>query len=158
MHSLMEPDPPLPIKPLLKSPLPRAGLVTPGRALLAMPAVLAVLVLGAPNLLAAMLTHVVLFLGSLIEPFDYLLPKAGLLRNLVTAVKATKKAWYAKTGMIDPNMQGFMDADDDDYDAVPEADDTAGEDKVEEDPTKAVVEKEEDNDRDSDEKDGVDGD
>ena len=84
VHSLMEPALKVPKPPRLKNPVaPGLALLTPGKALMVLPAALVALGVAAPDLLARLLLQVICFFGSLIEPFDPLLPQKGLLRTLV---------------------------------------------------------------------------
>lgn len=120
VHKIMEPAHPKPVAPRLKSPVaPGLRLVTPRNALMVTPAALVALAFAAPDLLARLLLQVVCFFGSLIEPFDPLLPQKGLLRTLVTTVKSAKRAWYIKQGLPDPSDTSFMDDDDDEDDDMP---------------------------------------
>ena len=119
VHRLMEPAHPVPKAPRLKSPVSPPGLVTARGLVLLMPAALAAMAVGAPDMLARLLLQVICFIGSLIEPLDPLLPQKGLLRTLVTTVKSAKKAWYVKQGLPDPSDTSFMDDDDDDDDDDP---------------------------------------
>ena len=116
VHTLMEPAHPVPAAPRLKNPVAPPGLLTPQKAVLLLPAAFVGLAVAAPDLLARLLLQLICFFGSLIEPFDPLLPQTGLLRTIVTTVKSAKRAWYIKQGLPDPNDTSFMDDDDDDDD------------------------------------------
>ena len=117
VHKIMEPSHPVPKAPRLKNPAATGlRLVTPQNVLMVTPAALVALAFAAPDVLARILLQVVCFFGSLIEPFDPLLPQKGLLRTLVTTVKSAKRAWYIKQGLPDPGDTSFMDDDDDDDD------------------------------------------
>ena len=118
VHRLMEPAHPKPAAPRLKNPTAVGHLITPGKALMLMPAALVAMAFAAPDMLARLVLQVICFFGSLIEPFDPLLPEKGLLRTLVTTVKSAKRAWYIKQGLPDPSDTSFMDDDDDDDDDV----------------------------------------
>ena len=129
-HKLMEPSHPVPRSPHVRLPYERVGkLVTPRNALLLTPAALGGMAVLCPDVLARLLVQVLCFFGSLIEPFDTLLPKEGPVRALVTTVKQAKRAYNIKHGIPSLDDQQFFEDEDEDeiaaaVSATSEADDT----------------------------------
>ena len=130
VHRLMEPALSGPRAPRLRRPYPggsiqgqREGVLTsigrlvrPQTALVMLPAGAIALALAAPEVLARLLVQLICFIGSLLEPFEMLLPEKGLVRSLVSTVQAAKKAYNVKHGLVTIDDAQFFDDDDDDDD------------------------------------------
>lgn len=132
VHRHMEPAMDLPRSPRLRSPLPQGGLsgalaLTPQRAAVLLPAAIGGMAIACPDLLAKVLVQLICFIGSLLEPFDMILPAKGLLRTMVTTVQRAKKAYNVKHGLVSIDEQQFFD-DEDEAEAV--IDDDAENDSV----------------------------
>lgn len=85
-----------------------------------LPAVLGGMAVACPDVLARILLQLVCYLGSLLEPFDTVLPEKGLMRSLVTTVQRAKKAYNVKHGLVTIEDGQFFDEEDDDWGEEPE--------------------------------------
>jgi hypothetical protein len=99
VHNLMEAAHPKPRAPRLNIPYAPSGLITARSALIALPAALGGMAVLWPDTLARLLIQVLCYIGSLLEPFDSLLPETGVFRSLVNTVKQAKRAYNVKHGI-----------------------------------------------------------
>ena len=121
VHSMMEPPPPKLQRPRVSRPvvggLQRAGILASlsSPSLLLLPAALMGLAVAFPEPMARFALHVLCFLGSLLEPFDTVLPAKHPLRFLVDQVQHARRAFEVKHGLegLRTPMSFFDEADDD---------------------------------------------
>ena len=112
---LLCPNRQVPKAPRLKVPYANGpALLSPRTAVMLLPAGMVAMAFAAPGLLAKLLLQVICYFGSLIEPFDSLLPENGVLRAMVTTVKDAKRNWHKKMGIPYLEDTGFLDEDDED--------------------------------------------
>ena len=131
---MMEPSHPVPRAPLLKRPYGQVGqLITARNALLLTPAALGGMAVVCPDVLARLLLQVLCFFGSLIEPFDSLLPQTDPLRALVTTVKQAYRADTIKHGIPSLDDQQFFEDEDEDEDGAAAASSAASDDNDDDD-------------------------
>ena len=134
VHRHMEPPPPKPRTPRLQHPIasrrrrvggPLAVITRHRMALL--PAVAVGAWVAAPTSISWLLMHLICFLGSLIEPFDHVLPKSGILRGMVRLVQQARTAYEVKHGLVPLHEQKRFFDDEDEDDAPGDAAEADGE-------------------------------
>ena len=123
VHANMEAASKRPKPPRLRSPfgstVKGGGLVgiiarvaSPKRAIALLPAMLLAMAAFFPEQLARLLIHAVCFIGSLLEPYDTMLPEQSPLRFFTKSVQNAKKAYDVKHGLVQIDEQKFFDEDD----------------------------------------------
>lgn len=117
VHKYMEAAPPYPSRPYVRNPL---GLQTAvcGTGLLAsarhfvnrkgliaiLPVTLGAAVLTRPSLVTRLLLHIICCIGSLLEPYDSLLPKNSFLKFFIRTVQKAKRDYDLKYGLVRANL------------------------------------------------------
>jgi len=143
VHMQMEPPPPAAHRPKLSNPLgsslpARAGgglgalrlLVSPKRSLALLPAALLAMYMLSPGLLTKLWLHVLCCFGSLIEPFDSVLPPRSVLRPFVTLVQRARRSYEDEHGLTHLREGQFFD-DEDSAESDSESADSKAEDEAE---------------------------
>ena len=120
-HVQMEPPPPAIQRPKLSNPLGgpsrRAGtglsvlqlLVTPKRSLALLPAALLTVYMLSPALATKLWLHMLCCIGSLIEPFDSVLPSQSVLRPFVGLVQRARRSYAEEHGLVQLGESQFFD-------------------------------------------------
>ncbi|KAL3928653.1 MAG: hypothetical protein SGPRY_002298 [Prymnesium sp.] len=114
VHKHMEPAPPVPARPYVKNPLGlRAAFQTSGILALAtrretvVSALIGALIFMPQATRTRLMMHFVYFVGSLLEPYDSLLPKKSFLRVFIMAVQKGKRDYD-----VSMDDQTFFDNED----------------------------------------------
>eukprot|EP00310_Coccolithus_braarudii_P007591 CAMPEP_0183360454 /NCGR_PEP_ID=MMETSP0164_2-20130417/55229_1 /TAXON_ID=221442 /ORGANISM="Coccolithus pelagicus ssp braarudi, Strain PLY182g" /LENGTH=185 /DNA_ID=CAMNT_0025534817 /DNA_START=85 /DNA_END=642 /DNA_ORIENTATION=- len=124
-HKYMEPPPSKAKRPVLRNPVTKpsragvgglvASLLTTRRSAAFLPAALMALCFVQPKLMSRLLLHAIFCVGSLLEPFETVLPERSIIRSFVQTMQKARRAYEEKHGLAHIGEQQFFD---DDVDAV----------------------------------------
>ena len=62
-----------------------------------------------PEFASKLILHIIFCLGSLVEPFDTVLPKRSFLRCFIQQVQRARRAYNVKYGLSELDSKEFLD-------------------------------------------------